>query len=1356
MLINMRQLKDLHLKKFYLANPDRTLLGVLPDPAEKHGTFRLTPYSEITFSLERTADNAAMYDGLTKLGKVLVEDVGWFILEEPDVTSDGRTETKRCTMYSEEYELAGRMLRNFYLNTNDPGSVGSAEDGFVTFYDAERPSRSALHLVLEKFPDWTVGYVHPLLANRKAIGSFSVDEQDVYSFLTEDLAKAVSCLFLFDIRDHTVSAWPWEHFGETCDVYLSHDSLVEALDCSPVDESSMVTALFVEGADGLSIREVNCGFDELYDLSYYYDKMPKSLRQAWEDWLARKNERTEEYRQAILAYTDATDHAAALRNLLPEDTKSERPADYGIAALETKLSNVKGSISNYQEMGFDDPKHSRYPEYRKLLEKRDGILAEKNAKEARRQAFLDAAEAEKQKLEEIAAFVSWEQNFDEDQRKLLSHYLREGTYTNDTFLTTSLFTYEQTVQKKWELKEYALDRLSEMARPQYSVSTTLSNLAQLKAYESVLEKMSLGHKITVLFREFADIPLRLLSVALDFDNISSLSVEYSNGTRSRNGISDLAYLLDNDSGRGGGSSGRRSSSPGGSWSGDSGEYVTREELRSQLFNLSLQEKGGLSLSSQDIACLTDLIGGRFNTLDGNFLITKTLEADEASIGRLTTGILQSGYGEIERLVSEHASLKKLVNDTADIRSLLAGNAGIGELQAIRLTAANTVIDEAVIRDLIAAKISVGDLLAQTAVSEEIILISRDQKPVISFKDGTQQFYDAEGNVRIQIGQDGQGAFRFVLYDQTGSGILMDADGIRESAIADGLIKTDMLANKAVTEDKLDKSNIREWTDDDGGKVFDVSKLYYGSDRFEVSYSGVRKALDDTVSSVSAIALKVDENAGLISQKVSLSNLKSAVDTVYGADTVETLRDRLSEHTVSLSGITSRVSQMESSFGEEVGTLATKLSLLEQDAEGFQTTVESKFLAAGESLDAVRSMAVQNADRFSWLVDSGTSASDFTITDRLAELTADHINLKGLVTFQALDASLRQQIEDGNNAFAWTSANGGNAEALRSMVLKWTEGAVSDTTLIQGGWIAANTITADKLAAGTITANELAANSVTANKLAAGSITADKLAANSVTAAKIATGAITADKIATGTITADKINVANLFSKNITATGTISGINLNGAKGSFIGDVTANTFRVNSQIQFYLQDYSKGYVPAIKIIPYDNTLNRQYYRLQVGTYETAIKTVDIVTHVLSGVHIPCDLSVSYGISAQTIQGTTLLANGDIWLGARGTYLSTVLDRLSGVNGVRIKGGTTVKTVSTNTSVAMFSNANLNSIFGVGNSNPENTIVLFANGDGNAQSVHIEGSTHMGNNWYAVTNKSMAAGPIRINWVAIYFG
>ena len=37
-----------------------------------------------------------------------------------------------------------------------------------------------------------------------------------------------------------------------------------------------------------------------------------------------------------------------------------------------------------------------------------------------------------------------------------------------------------------------------------------------------------------------------------------------------------------------------------------------------------------------------------------------------------------------------------------------------------------------------------------------------------------------------------------------------------------------------------------------------------------------------------------------------------------------------------------------------------------------------------------------------------------------------------------------------------------------MVSKWTDGAVSDTTQINGGWIKANTITASKIAIGDFT------------------------------------------------------------------------------------------------------------------------------------------------------------------------------------------------------------------------------------------------------------------------------------------------
>ena len=51
----------------------------------------------------------------------------------------------------------------------------------------------------------------------------------------------------------------------------------------------------------------------------------------------------------------------------------------------------------------------------------------------------------------------------------------------------------------------------------------------------------------------------------------------------------------------------------------------------------------------------------------------------------------------------------------------------------------------------------------------------------------------------------------------------------------------------------------------------------------------------------------------------------------------------------------------------------------------------------------------------------------------------------------------------SNAVNWVTNNGSSTTSLNSMVKKWTDGAVSDTVQINGGWIKANTITASKIA-----------------------------------------------------------------------------------------------------------------------------------------------------------------------------------------------------------------------------------------------------------------------------------------------------
>lgn len=87
--------------------------------------------------------------------------------------------------------------------------------------------------------------------------------------------------------------------------------------------------------------------------------------------------------------------------------------------------------------------------------------------------------------------------------------------------------------------------------------------------------------------------------------------------------------------------------------------------------------------------------------------------------------------------------------------------------------------------------------------------------------------------------------------------------------------------------------------------------------------------------------------------------------------------------------------------------------------------------------------------------------------------------------------------------------------------------------------------------------------VDGSKILAGSVTALQIAASAVTADKLAANAVTTDKLAANAVTADKINVTDLFAQDITATGKISGLELEGATGSFSGRITATSGNIGN-------------------------------------------------------------------------------------------------------------------------------------------------------------------------------------------------
>ena len=79
-----------------------------------------------------------------------------------------------------------------------------------------------------------------------------------------------------------------------------------------------------------------------------------------------------------------------------------------------------------------------------------------------------------------------------------------------------------------------------------------------------------------------------------------------------------------------------------------------------------------------------------------------------------------------------------------------------------------------------------------------------------------------------------------------------------------------------------------------------------------------------------------------------------------------------------------------------------------------TTYTTPTLATGlnnanSTANSAQTIAKQTASKFQWIVKSGSSATDFTLTDRTAQLVANNINLNGLVTFKGLDSSTQNAI-----------------------------------------------------------------------------------------------------------------------------------------------------------------------------------------------------------------------------------------------------------------------------------------------------------------------------------------------------------
>ena len=153
---------------------------------------------------------------------------------------------------------------------------------------------------------------------------------------------------------------------------------------------------------------------------------------------------------------------------------------------------------------------------------------------------------------------------------------------------------------------------------------------------------------------------------------------------------------------------------------------------------------------------------------------------------------------------------------------------------------------------------------------------------------------------------------------------------------------------------------------------------------------------------------------------------------------------------SVTGQKIRPSRSTADWGDDI-TLTTSYAR-------YTTKITSLDTNAGGTLSFSCTNAVGDITITNVKLEVGNKATDWTPAPE--DVSQDATNKASQALTDAKNYS--------SNAVNWVTNNGSSTTSLNSMVKKWTDGAVSDTTQINGGWLKANTITASKIAIGDFT------------------------------------------------------------------------------------------------------------------------------------------------------------------------------------------------------------------------------------------------------------------------------------------------
>lgn len=922
----------------------------------------------------------------------------------------------------------------------------------VHFYDPEHPSLSLLHLALNfaGVEGWSIGYVdeipkvyrsyregelvEELIQLKDEVGTFDIDSKSVYAFLTQDVEQFFECMILFDIKTMTINAYRPEHLGKDTNITVGFRNLQNSNDIS-VDKDSIYTRYRVQGDDGLGIGYVNFGSNMIENLSYFLNTryMDEELIAKYQAWHSDVELKRYEYMEYVRQYNTLLNVLSELLNRVPlKDSSSETEPpggedgamglpdmeeveipDWNLCGinelsvyLEFYRTKKDGLVEARYDLPYVDymalsstepetyPAHTRemheemHAQYLDVMIQLNPEIAgscahayeERTQEYEAQEALMEEALAAMEALTSAVDKKNWQMEgvdaFTPKELRTLSKLYRDTDYVNNHMFLLNSDDQVSAIDEQLKLFDAAVLDLEASSQPQYVYRTDLDNFLTLYDYREYTDNLELGDFLYLGTTDDTLVKLRLISYSYNpLEPSGSLSIDFSNMIRTGGKRYDATYLL----GLGGNTSKNRISGSSGGFSSNEGLTLTPSLLEKILSSSVFQGN------------LANKISRHFNAIMGQLVVAKNLETEMIHTVELDAEngffqYLQSRLIAADKIVSDSAVIRQLSALTANIRDAIIGTSAIETGIVVRLTADNAVIDEAFIKEVMANYITVNDLKAGNIDTNRIHIVSEDG--TLTIIGNTQQFKDKNGKVRIQIGEDENGNFTFIVYDQDGEGVLLDQDGIHASAISDGLIKGSMIAEDTIASRHVDWNSCGASTDENGNPIWNAANISINDKGLDIQFSSILNSLDDLETQMHGVQSTVDGVNQSITNKVWRDDIISVTDE-SGNTISKSILTLLVEHNVSLNGITSTVKDMQGNLTQvttELGSVTARVENAEGDV--------SELKAAAEGLTVEISDAKENLAGLEVRADGLDSAFE-TADGRISTLeqTADGLTSK---------------------------------------------------------------------------------------------------------------------------------------------------------------------------------------------------------------------------------------------------------------------------------------------------------------------------------------------------------------------------